>query len=373
MDDRQSVNRRVHPTSRFGRIAGVVAALVVILAVAVLAFWAGRTAMMPPEDPLAADDHRATYEVVEQTLQRSLRFAAEAEWQARPLPRAWASGVVTSVDFESGGSVAPGDVVFSVDLRPVTVAEGLIPAFRELETGATGGDVAQLQVLLTELGHFDGQPDGEFGPSTADAVRAWQESLGVDVDGVVRQGDVLFVPDLPLRLVATETLAVGAPLSGGEVVLEGLSADPEVVIPLSIEQRELVPISGAVTIAHAGGTWDAVIARAVERTEQGTQRLDLVLESTEGGPVCGSACADAIPAVGTTNFPAEIVVVPETTGPVIPIAAIITNPGGDQMVVLADGREVSIEVLVSTNALAVVRGIDVGDVVVLPFIDPGGG
>lgn len=66
-------------------------------------------------------------------------------------------------------------------------------------------------------------------------------------------------------------------------------------------------------------------------------------------------------------------VVPETTGPVVPVAAIVTDAGGAQSVRLPDGSEMPILVLASTGGLAVVSGIDAGDVVVLPFTEPPGG
>lgn len=86
--------------------------------------------------------------------------------------------------------------------------------------------------------------------------------------------------------------------------------------------------------------------------------------------MCGKACADWVSLAGRTDFGAEIVVVPETTGPVVPGAAIITDPGGGHSVRLASGDEVGVEVVESTNSLAVVTGVEVGDVVVLPYGRP---
>lgn len=354
------------------RSAATVLIIVAAAALAAAGFWAGRVALAPPDDPLAADSGPVTYEVVEQTLGQSLQFAAVAEWQAEPLGRAWAAGIVTSVEVESGDSVNGGDVLFTVDLRPVVVATGQVPAFRDLQVGVTGEDVAQLQAMLAELGFLNAELDGDFEEATLAAVRAWQDAIGVQADGVVRHGDVIFTPQLPIRIMVTEALAEGAPLAGGEVVINGLSEFPSVVVPLTVDQRNLVPLSGEVRLTYPDGTWEAVIARAAETNDQGVERLDLILEAPGGGPVCGDSCAEWIPPEGRTNFPAEIVVIPETTGPVVPVAAIVTDPGGGQTVQLPDGSMVEIEVVVSTGGLAVVRGIEAGDVVVLPFAEPPG-
>jgi len=355
------------------RITVIVLSIITLVAVGAAGFWAGRVALAPPDDPLANASEPVTYEVVEQTVGQSLQFAAVAEWQTAPLVRAGEAGVVTSVDFTSGDAVDAGDTLFTVNLKPVVVASGDVPAFRDLRIGDSGSDVAQLENLLAGLGFFAADPNPVFDEATAAAVETWQESLGVANDGVVRRGDVLFTPELPVRVGATEALIVGAGLSGGEVVVNRLSPAPLIVVPLTPEQRNLVPLSGSVELTYPGGTWDAIITRAAESSEQGIERLDLILAAPSGGPVCGDACTDWIPPSGRTSFEAKIVVIPETTGPVIPVAAIVTDPGGGQSVRLADGSEVPIDVVVSTGGLAVVSGIEVGDVVVLPFADPADG
>jgi peptidoglycan hydrolase-like protein with peptidoglycan-binding domain len=63
----------------------------------------------------------------------------------------------------------------------------------ELAEGATGAEVSRLQHGLTIVGTFAGTIDGDFGPITAAAVRAYQTQRGVTVDGIV--GDqTWFVP-----------------------------------------------------------------------------------------------------------------------------------------------------------------------------------
>jgi len=59
---------------------------------------------------------------------------------------------------------------------------------RILREGASGADVADLQRRLTASGFDTGPADGAFGARTAEAVRAFQQSRGLLVDGEVGPG-----------------------------------------------------------------------------------------------------------------------------------------------------------------------------------------
>jgi peptidoglycan hydrolase-like protein with peptidoglycan-binding domain len=54
-----------------------------------------------------------------------------------------------------------------------------------LRRGSSGTAVRQLQEALKEAGHDPGPIDGEFGPATEAAVRAFQQEKEIAVDGVV--------------------------------------------------------------------------------------------------------------------------------------------------------------------------------------------
>ena len=54
-----------------------------------------------------------------------------------------------------------------------------------LSNGSSGDAVAQLQEALKELGHDPGAVDGQFGPQTEAAVKAFQQDRGIAADGVV--------------------------------------------------------------------------------------------------------------------------------------------------------------------------------------------
>jgi peptidoglycan hydrolase-like protein with peptidoglycan-binding domain len=311
-----------------------------------------------------------TYQVVEGVVGRSLTFAAVAEWSLEPIGVGSVSGVVTSVGVEPGVEVAAGDVLLTVDLRPMVVAVGDVPSFRDLALRAEGPDVVQLQELLSDLGHYSGELDGVFGSGVRAAVKAWQESLGVVDDGVVRAGDVVFVPALPARVVLGEQVRVGARLSGGEELVWLVPDTPVFWIPLSVEQRSLVPLSAEVSVTYADGVWPARIVSAVEGE---FDQLDLILEADDGGAVCGDVCVEWVGLSGRTDFRVEIVVEPRVSGPVVPAAGLGTGSDGEPFVTLEDGSTVPVTILGASDGLAVVEGVSVGDVLLLPFERPSEG
>ena len=155
-----------------------------------------------------------------------------------------ASGVVTAV-VEAGETVSQGDVLYRVNCEPVVVMYGDIPAYRtmrDLSENMTGDDVLQLETALVALGY---DPDGvaavdnEFTDYTATMVERWQEDLGVEEDGVVQLGDVIFIPEeaevLAVSVEAGQsvgpgqpvvTVSAGGPLQGDDVAqLEAALAD----------------------------------------------------------------------------------------------------------------------------------------------------
>lgn len=56
--------------------------------------------------------------------------------------------------------------------------------YKTLETGSKGEDVKQLQKALIEKGVLSGDPDGIYGKGTAGAVAKFQESIGLEANGI---------------------------------------------------------------------------------------------------------------------------------------------------------------------------------------------
>ncbi|MGH8774316.1 MAG: peptidoglycan-binding protein [Jiangellaceae bacterium] len=252
----------------------------------------------------------------------------------------------------------------------MVVAEGATPFYRDLSAGARGSDVEQLQTLLGTLGLFSGDLDGRFGAGTTQAVRAWQRDLGIVATGQVAFGDVIAVGSLPAEVILGEAITVGAPVGGGEEAVLTVAAEPRFVLPLSVEQRDLVPLDAQVVVTVGENTFPATMSTATE-TPEGD--VEIALQGESGGAVCSTDCGADIPAGRRVSFPAQVVVVPETTGPAVPVAALNTDAGGTVTVQLDDGETREVSVIASAGGIAVVDGLDAGEVVVLRAASGGDG
>ena len=57
-------------------------------------------------------------------------------------------------------------------------------SYSTLSKGSMGDDVRMLQQALKELGYLTGSVDGDFGAKTKKAVEAFQQAMGLKVDGI---------------------------------------------------------------------------------------------------------------------------------------------------------------------------------------------
>jgi len=100
--------------------------------------------LRPASDPL--DSRESTTVTVRRgEVGASLALNVVAEWKAIPAGRNRAAGIVTAVSVAPGDEVGQGSALYAVDLRPVVIGRGEVPAFRAISEGVAGPDVAQLQ------------------------------------------------------------------------------------------------------------------------------------------------------------------------------------------------------------------------------------
>lgn len=334
-----------------------------VLAAGIAVGWALATVLRPSADPL--DETLPTIvEVRRGDVGSQLRLNVTVDWNPLPAATNRARGVVTSVTVGDGEAVSPGEVLYALDLRPVVAASGRTPAFRDLEPGLSGEDVTQLQELLAELGHLSVSPTGTFDEATTAAVVAWQAALGVAQTGTVGVGDLMFLPDLPTHLVTSEdVLYSGASLTGGERVLASLDSEPTFTLPVTSLQAGMITTGTVVRIVGPEGhEWTGRTGEEF-RDEYGNTSLALV--SGSEGPICGRECG-TIPAKGQSLLGASVITVETVSGLTIPSAALVTDAGGETLVLLEDGHRVPVVVIASARGMSVVEGVAVGTRVQIP-------
>lgn len=357
---------------------GIVIGLVATLGFGVLLGWAGKTLLGRPA-PLPTQQAFSIVETSDGAVSRSIRLAAQATWTGGTSVPNGAEGVVTGHRIKGAVPVKSGQALYDVDLRPVTVAQGTVPAFRALSVGAKGADVRQLQQMLAEVGVRSAKPDGVFGSQTARQVRAWQRESGQPVTGQIASGSLVFVPTLPATVVLGDGLAVGSRVSaassaspessdveGGDgaasatsgAVVRVLPRSPRFTISLPENQTRLARAGMRVDIDHGDGQpWGAVIEQVTEPSADGTATA--VLRSMSSASICGRECA-TVPVTGAAGLDATIVIVPETKGVVVPAAALVVGADGDAAVLKADGTRVPVTVKASSGGRSVVEGVSVG-------------
>ncbi|WP_460802803.1 peptidoglycan-binding protein [Microbacterium sp. GXF6406] len=346
-----------------------VVAVVAALALGAGTVWAALTALRPAEDP--SEPLPYTYvAVADGAVGSEMSLSAVAEWKLAPVGDNRAEGVVTSIETSAGAEVRQGSVLYSVDLRPVVVAEGAVPAFRSIGEGTTGPDVEQLQQMLADLGFYNNAIDGEAGSGTVAAIKAWQKSLDLDQSGIVEASDVVFVPTIPTR-VALDSKVVfrGASLGGGEPVVLGLSTVPIFTVPVTDAQAAMIPTGSRVEITSPNGAvWEGFTAEQVRDAE--TQTLALTLMGAEGAVICAEACAE-IPVGQQTLLPSRIITTDEVIGLVVPSAALITTADGQIAVVDEESRRIPVVVIASARGMSVIEGVDRGTHVRVPAKEDG--
>ncbi|TFD49588.1 peptidoglycan-binding protein [Cryobacterium frigoriphilum] len=325
--------------------------------------WAATTALTPPRDVVATTAFTFV-EVVAGEVGSSINLNTVAQWTPVPAGFNQAAGTVTSVNVTAGQSVAVGATLYTVNLRPVVIAQGQVPAFRALAQDATGADVTQLQQALTDLDLYTGAVDGKFGAGTTTAVKAWQKALGVPLDGVVQPGDVIFVPSLPTQVALdTEIISRGEVLIGGESVVRALPAAPVFTVPVGESQAALMPTGTRVEITNTdGGLWEGFVA---DQVVDETGVIVITLTGKDGALICADACA-SIPVTEQSLLSSRIVTVESIAGLIVPSAALLSAADGTASVVDNAGTSHPVTVVTSARGMSIIDGVADGTSVRIP-------
>lgn len=211
----------------------------------------------------------STVPVVAADLIDSVEYDGELTGGSTQSLLAGADGTVTSA-LQLGDQVVRGTVVATVDAEPVVAMYGSEPFWRALESGDEGSDVLQLEANLSALGFTaDGEMtvDTDFTSSTADAVEAWEVSMGIEETGDVPLGRVVALggPSTVSEILdagvqassGTQLLLIEAAAEANDLVVNGITLADDAVID------DPVAVGAAVSQGSTLLTIDGVAVQAV--------------------------------------------------------------------------------------------------------------
>lgn len=231
--------------------------------------------------------------------------------------------MVTSVT-TSGSVVHSGDILYSVDGRPVVALTGTAPAWRDLDsTVDAGADVAQLETALVALGYDGGGDltvDDEWDSHTTAAVKAWQTGLGLEDTGELPLGYIVFVPTD--TVVTAVSAAVGQALADGDAVLELGTPSQQVVATVPTELQAVITPGLDVDVSGVSAT--------VTRLGSSTGADGAVLVVAYITP------NDQIEAANGTSVSARFTVTDAANVLLVPVDAVTSRTDGSYAVLAVD-------------------------------------
>ncbi|MDQ0642783.1 peptidoglycan-binding protein [Microbacterium murale] len=346
---------------RLTKVIVPVAVLLVAAAAALAVLQPWSSAADTPDD----SEKPVTAEAELTTLTSDLRLNGNLSYGASiALPGR--GGTITRLP-TAGDVIGVGQVLYEVDGKPVIAMRGDRPFWRDLGLGVENGpDVRQLEQALADLGFGkDMTVDDEFTAVTEANVKAWQKSLGVTKDGVVKLGDVVAITAASVRVESVKAqlgdAAEASPLTYTSTTLR-------VVVKLTDAQaREILPAT-RVTVILPDGTEAPATVTAVDPGGQPTETEGETTPATANVEFDDPAVAEgiglrAVKVVFATSEVKDALVVPVT-------ALVATTDGGYAVDVLRKGgkvERVSVEVgLIADTKVQVVGGeLAVGDAVVV--------
>jgi peptidoglycan hydrolase-like protein with peptidoglycan-binding domain len=231
------------------RTVGVVTGVLVAGgAVAAITVFALRDPQDQPDS--GADTPVSTADITEQTLIDRASYDGTLAHGDSTTLSSRAAGTVTALPAE-GATISRGKAVYRIDNKPVTLLYGALPAYRTLKTGIKGSDVKQFEQNLWALGYRGFTPDDKYTWVTADAVRDWQDDLGIRPTGSVTPAQIVYA-DGTVR-VDSLSLQRGAVVGPGTEVERITGTSPLATVLLDSSSGRLARPGTAVRIVLTGG------------------------------------------------------------------------------------------------------------------------
>jgi len=147
---------------------------------------------------------------------------------------------------------------------------------------AGGADIAQLESTLLDLGLVD-KADGIYDSATYAAVQQFQHMMGMEQDGIIDLGEVVFLPG-SVRI--TQQIATEGTLVGANSQIVGVSHSAKVVrLNLPANQQGLLAQNDEVTVELPDSTIVPAVVTYVAQTatvsQQGGATFEVFIELSD--------------------------------------------------------------------------------------------
>jgi peptidoglycan hydrolase-like protein with peptidoglycan-binding domain len=262
-----------------------------------------------------------------------------------------------------GDTVRPGEALFRVDDERVLLLDGERPAWRTLSSAVSDGpDVEQLERNLHALGFDDGYEltvDDDWTAATTAAVKELQEAAGLPETGSLELGRVVFL-DGPRRIGSHE-VAVGDAVGPGGPVVKTTALRRQVDAILPADEQGAARVGGRADVSLPdGSTVTGRIASigAVAQTdeESGASTIDLTV----------TLPSKHIPPLDQAPVSVSVASRRRRDAVVVPVVALLAQPGGGYGVQLSDGSTVKVTPGLFADGYVEVEGVRPGQRVAVP-------
>jgi peptidoglycan hydrolase-like protein with peptidoglycan-binding domain len=223
-----------------------------------------------------------------------------------------------------GDVIDRGGALYRVDNTPVVLMIGDLPAWRGFDVSMSNGpDVTQLEGNLRELGFFSGEPDERFDWVTREAVRDWQESIGMPRTGELEPGRIVFQPSG--RRVGAVTVRLGSQVGGGSDVLTLTGLDRTVTVQLPLADQRLAEAGAVVEVRLPGGATTTGTIASIGSPTEVPDGTDVKLVIPVEIALDDQAAAGGLQRISVTvGF--QKAVYPQVL--TVPVTALVALPGG---------------------------------------------
>ncbi len=277
------------------------------------------------------------------------------------------------------GPVTTGQVLYTVDGRPVTAIVTDETLDRDLSDGmADGDDVLIIEEMLISLGYDargDLVADDEFDDVTAEAIEDWQDDLAdawddsdITADGSIDVDDLVIVE--PGTVIGSVTSRRGDVVATGSELFTWPRSDAARIVTTSIRvaDQDKLTEGASVDVEFPDG---AIVAGIV--TEVATSST---LDPTDPDAEAELTVEIALPSVpdsvaGLNELDVDIRLVDELAAgvTVVPASALVVTADGGYAVEVVDGTVtsyVAVEPGMFADGFVEVAGIEPGTAVVVP-------